>query len=180
MSALKFPVSIPSPASADGTLLPAVLAGLIGLLALVRLALPSPVELPDAGFIRPLRLPPLVVAPVTADPLILSRPLFSPGRREAGVGGVADKGAALEGARAVGFVRVKGAASAMLQAPDGSVAMVRPGSSYKGWRIVEVQRTHVLALRGAETVRLPIEASAPPTPAAEPGSEEEDQQEETE
>ncbi len=177
MFALKSPVSIPRPASADGTWLPAVLAALLGLLALARLVLPSPVELPDAGVIRPLRLPPLVVAPVTADPEIVSRPLFAPGRRDAGVGGVADKGAALEGARAVGFIRVRGAARAFLQAPDGSVAAVSPGSLYKGWRIVGVDRREVIALRGAETVRLPIEASIPPTPPAT-NSDEEQQEEE--
>jgi hypothetical protein len=176
MSALKFPVPIPPPASGDGTRLPALLAGLLGLLALVRLALPAPVELPDAGFIRPLRLPPLLVAPVTVAPEILSRPLFAPGRREAGIAGVADKGAALEGARAVGFIRVRGAARAFLQAPDGSVTAVSPGSQYRGWRIVAVDRGQVIALRGAETVRLPVEASTPPLPAAT-GSEDEDTQE---
>lgn len=177
MFALKFPVPIPRPASAEGTLLPALLAGLFGLLLLVRLVWPMTIPLPDAAVIRPLRLAPLIIVPLVADPEITQRPLFAPGRREIAGSGVADRSAALEGARAVGVIRVRGATRVFLQAPDGSVASVGLGGGYKGWRIVQIDRSRIVAIRGAETATLTVTASAPPAPATADPSEEEQEEE---
>lgn len=166
MCVLKSPVSIPPPASAEGTLLPALLAGLFVLLLVVQLAWPTSVALPDAEVIRPLRLKPLVVDPVAANPVITQRPLFAPGRRETTVPGVADKAAPLEGARAIGIIKVRGAPRAFLQAPEGPVTSVGLGGSYKGWRIVQIDRGQIVAIKGAETATLAVTSSAPPPPAA--------------
>lgn len=178
MSALKSPVPIPRPASADGTLLPALLAGLFGLLFIVRLAWPVAITLPDAAVIRPMRLAPITIVPLVADPVITQRPLFAPGRRETVVAGVADKSAPLEGARAIGVISVKGRPRVFLQAPDGTVASVGLGGSYKGWRIVQISRGQVTAIRGAETASLMIMASAPPLPATADASDEAQEEEE--
>jgi hypothetical protein len=158
--------------------LPALLAGLFALLLVARLAWPMPVELPDVGVIRPLRLPPLMVVPLRADPEITQRPLFAPGRRETGNPGVADKAAALEGARAIGVIRLKGTPRVFVQAPDGTVTSVGLGGLYKGWRIVQIDRGQIIAIRGAETATLAVTASAPPRPptASDEAQEEEEPQ----
>lgn len=179
MSALKSPVSIPLPRRADRTLLPAALLALLVLLLAVQLLLPSAVALPDAGLARPLRLPPLVVAPRPADPLIALRPLFAPGRSETFEPGVANKAAPLEGARAVGVITTRGGASRLfLQAADGSIVRLAPGNSYRGWRLVRIGPAEAQFIRGAASVTLPITASAPPVSA--PPATAEEPEEETE
>ena len=179
MSALKSPVHIPPPRRAERTLLPAALAALLALLLVVQLAVPSPVELPDAAVARPLRLLPLPLPALLASPIIGLRPLFAPGRREnstPGTSAVADKAVALEGARAVGIIRVRGAARVFLQAPDGTVIPVNLGGRYKGWRLVRTDTRSVVVTRGAERATLTVSASAPPVAPRAENSEEEEQQ----
>lgn len=159
---LKFPVHIPPPRRAERTLLPAALAALLALLLAMQLAVPSNLVLPDIGVGRPLRLAPLIVAPLLADAEITRRPLFAPGRRETAAVGNADKATPLEGARAVGAIGVRGAVRVFLQAPDGRITRVGIGSSYRGWRLVRIAAGQLLFLRGADSVSLPITASAPP------------------
>lgn len=177
MSALKFPASIPLPRRADRTLLPAALLALLVLLLAVQLLLPSSVELPDAGLARPLRLRPLVVAPLAADPVIALRPLFAPGRTESFEPGAANKAAPLEGARAVGVIATRGGAARLfLQAADGSLVRLAPGNSYRGWRLVRLTPSEAQFVRGTQGVTLPITASVPPVsapsaPAEEPEEE---------
>lgn len=163
---LKFPVPIPPPRRADRTLLPAALTALLGLLLVVQLAVPSPVELADVGFARPLRLAPLVVPALAADPEIAARPLFSPRRRDSVEVGVADKAAPLEGARIVGIVTVRGRARLFVQALDGRVTPVALGGSYKGWQLVRIDAGQVLAVRGAERAVLAVSPSAAPVATA--------------
>ncbi len=157
---MKFPVHIPPPRRAERTLLPAALAALAGLLLAVQLAVPSNVALPDIAVGRPLRLAPLVVAPMLADAEITRRPLFAPGRHE--TAGIADKTAPLEGARAVGVISIRNAVRVFLQAPDGQVTPVGIGGGYRGWRLVRIAAGQLLFVRGADSIALPITASAPP------------------
>jgi len=162
MFELKFPVHIPPPRRAEQTLLPAALVALLGLLLAVQLAAPSSVAFPDFVVGRSLRLAPLVVAPLLVDAEITQRPLFAPGRHETAVDGIADRAAPLEGARVVGAISIRGAVSIFLQAPDGQVTSVRLGGRYRGWRLMRIAGGQSLFLRGAESVSLPITASAPP------------------
>lgn len=170
MSVLKFPARIPPPRRADGTLLPAALVALLGLLLGLQLALPSPIVLPESGVSRPLRLAPLAPRPVVVDPQITQRPLFAPNRREtvsAAGPGVAAKAAALAGARVVGVVTVRGQARIFLAAPDGRISAVGLGGRYRGWRLVRIDGSQLTVARGAETAILGVGAAAavPPAPA---------------
>lgn len=178
MSVLKFPARIPPPRRADGTLLPAALAALLGVVLVVQLALPSPIALPDVGVSRPLRLAPLAVRPVVIDPAITARPLFAPNRREflspAALGG-ADRSVALEGARVVGVTAVRGATRVFLAAPDGRITAVPLGGRYRGWRLVRIGGNELTVVRGAETAVLGVGA-APAAPAVPADAETEEEQ----
>ena len=178
MSVLKFQLPIPPPRRADATLLPAALAALLGLLLVVQLALPSPVELPEVELTPPIRLRPLPVVPAVADPAIVARPIFAPGRREfvAPAGGAAaDRAAPLEGARPVGVLTVRGAARVFLQAPDGRVEVVGRGGGYRGWTVTDIGSGRIAVRRGGERATLAVTASAPPR-AATPDKPEDDPQ----
>ncbi len=165
MSVLKFQVPFPPPRRAERTLLPAALTALLGVLLAVQLAAPRPIALPDAGFSRPLRLPPLPVRMPRADPEIALRPLFAPGRRETPVAGTGDKLSALGGARVVGIIAVRGTVRVFVQAADGHVSPVGIGSSYDGWQVIAADPARgVTAVRGAQRATVPVTASAPPRP----------------
>ncbi len=179
MFVLKFPVRIPPPRRAERTWLPAALAALLGLVLVMQLALPSTVDLPDAGLVRPLRplrLPQLAFGATVVDPAVSARPLFAPGRRENADAVVAARQAPLEGARAVGVIMVRSNARVFLQAPDGKVTPVGPGGSYRGWRLVRIRPDQLLFARGAETAAIALTASAPPVAAAATETPEEEPQ----
>lgn len=175
MSVLKFPAFIPPPRRADRTLLPAALTALLAMVLLVQLLLPQPIDLPEAGVARPLRLAPLVVPGVVADPAIALRPLFAPRRQETVEPGVANVAAPLEGARAVGLISARGAVRLFIEAPDGRISRIGIGGVYRGWRLVRVT-PEPMFVRGTETAALPITASVPPVaPAADEAPEEDPQ-----
>jgi len=157
---LKFPVPIPR--RADRTLLPATLAALLVLSFVLQLMSPVQLALPEVGIVAPFRLLPTKLGVVVADDEILARPLFNPTRREGADPGVVDSAAPLEGARAVGVITARGVVRVFLQAPDGQVTTLGPGSSYRGWRFMRVSGGQLVFNRGGETLTLPISASAPP------------------
>lgn len=165
MCVLKSPVSFPPPRRADRTLLPAALTALLTVLLVGQFLLPSAVELPDAPFVRPLRLAPLVVPRVTVDPAFLARPLFAPNRRDDAGTTEVSKASPLEGARAVGIISTRRAARVFLQAPDGTVSRIAIGGVYRGWRLVRITPNPTF-VRGIETAVLPVVASAPPVAPA--------------
>ncbi len=176
MFALKFPPRIPPPRRADRTLLPAALAALLTLLFAAQLVAPMTVELPDAGLTRPMRLPPLAVLPVIADPDIAARPLFAPGRRDVAAPGVADKTAPLGGTHFVGMASAGRGLQLFLQAPDGRVTQTGVGAIYDGWRIVRADRAGLFVTRGAEAATVPISSSVPPVKPRGPAEPPEEEQ----
>lgn len=135
----------------------------------LQLALPRRVDFPDAGIIRPFRLDELAAAPLRADPVIVSRALFSPTRGAAlpaGTGSAAAPQAPLGGASAAGIVRRHGTVTAFLQV-NGSVIGLGLGATYRGWTLVRAGADGLSFRRGREQLVLPLAAAAA-APAAAP------------
>lgn len=179
MSALKSLPPFPRPSRADRTLLPAALAALLAVSVVALLVLPTALELPEAGLVAPLRLPPLIVATAPADPSIAARTLFTPTRSDSGV---ARPGATptvaplpLGGARIVGTSSVGGRARVFVEATNGKVRALGLGSVYLGWRLSRVGSDSVEFGRGGQRLRLTVGAAAAAPAATEAASEEEPQ-----
>lgn len=155
-----FPRRIPRPERADGTVLAALLAVLLAVMLAAQLVLPQdrPVlpDVPPAA----LRGGPAQIAAVSADPVLGRRSIFQP-TQLANAG--ADAGGAaigpLDGAVPAGIVRVRGAARLVLQTPDGKSVTLRPGQSWRGWRLARIGSEDVRFTRGAETVTLGLGAA---------------------
>lgn len=169
----RFPFSLPprgSPAR-----FPALLAPLLGLLAVVQVLLPARVDLPPAGAPARLALPALPDAPGTVGvpPALAGRALFAP----SGTGG-ADSGAApdpLGGTMIAGTLRRGGALVAVVQTPDGRVRYVPRGGAVAEWRIVGLdQGAARLGRASGETLTVPYgsRAVAPAGRSTNPSAEE--------
>lgn len=162
------------PARADGTVLPAALAALLGAMALAQLAWTDPVELPEAGPIGG-GTPALAVADPGSrgvPPALGSRALFSPaatpGSGQAQAAADPLGGAAVLGAVGVGRTRY------LVVQQNGAARRVAIGGSVAGWRVIGVSDSAALLARGRERLTRPFGAG---TPASGPEAEtsEEDQ-----
>lgn len=147
-------------------MLPALLVVLLAVLLAYQAVLPRevpvPLDLPPARVTRLADLP----APASARYSILDqRSIFAP--LAAAAGADAGEGAAnappplpLDGAVVAGIVRVRGAARLVLQSPEGRSITLRPGQSYRGWRLLGIASDSGRFRRGGETIRLEIGAEA--------------------
>lgn len=178
MFVLRFRLPIPPPRRGDATWLPAGLTALLVMFLFVQLALPSPVELPEVVFDRPVRLRPPVIDQAVADPAIVTRPIFAPGRRESAAepGTVPDRAAPLDGARAVGVMAVRGTVRAFLQDSAGRTQAIGRGEIYHGWVVIAIDSNRIAVRRGAAAATLPVTASVAPVPPAAPTNRSEDPQ----
>ena len=151
---MKFQVRFPRPSRDNGTLLPALLAGVLVLMVALQFALPAEVELPlQIGQAAPARLAVREVSRVVPDPIIARSALFAPGR--GGGGNVASAGP-LDGAVAVGMVRGRGFARALLQQSDGSAVSVPVGGGYRGWRLAGLNKDYAIFTRDGERIAMPF------------------------
>jgi hypothetical protein len=153
MFVLKFQAPLSRPSRADRTLLPAVLSALLALMVALQFALPAANPLlSEAGRLVQPRLAAQVAGIAVADPVILQRALFAPGRgggKAAGVG-------PLDGAAFVGIVRGRGFARAVLQRPDGQAASIPVGGGYRGWRLVALGQERAVFIRDGVRYAAPI------------------------
>lgn len=163
-----FPLRIPRPERAEGTVLAVLLAALLAVMLCAQLVLPR--ERPALADVPPVaaRQPAPQIAAISADPVLSRRSIFQP-TRLAGAGGQAAAAPAgpLEGAVPAGIVRVRGAARLLLQTPDGQSVTLRPGQSYRGWRLVSIGSNNVRFRRGGEAITLGLGAA---TSYSYPGS----------
>jgi hypothetical protein len=151
---LKFQARFPRPSRDNGTLLPALLAGVLVLMVALQFALPAEVELPpQIGQAAPARIAAREISRVVSDPAIARRALFTPGR--GGTGSVASAGP-LDGAVAVGMVRGRGFARALLQQSDGRAVSVPIGGGYRGWRLAGLNKDYAIFTRDGERVAMPF------------------------
>lgn len=154
------PLRIPRPERADGTVLAALLAALLVVLLCAQAVLPQdrPAQ-PDVPAVAALPSTPTIAA-VSADPLLTRRAIFQPTRLAAGGPGLAGVPVGpLDGAVPAGIVQVRGAARLILQTPDGNSVTLRPGQSYRGWRLTRIGNDEVRFARGGETVNLALGAA---------------------
>lgn len=120
----------------------------------LQFALPAEVELPpQIGKAAPARFATREIARVVPDPIIVRSALFTPGR--GGSGSVAAAGP-LDGAVAVGMVRGRGFARALLQQSDGSAVSVPVGGGYRGWRLAGLNKDYAIFTRDGERVAMPF------------------------
>lgn len=170
----------PRPSRADASLLPAILAAWLALMALAQAAMTGPVALPPmlsvaaGGRSAFLADPPGGGVPAR----LRDRPLFAPSAVTAGTGG-SDGAAApdpLGGYVFAGSIRVGRAVRAIVQTPDGAIRRVAPGARVAGWRLLAVGAEGVVLARGAERLRLGYGAGrAAGSGDDEAGDEQEDQ-----
>jgi hypothetical protein len=172
MSGLMSPLRIPRPERAEGTVLAALLAVLLGVMLCAQAVLPQDrPALPDVPAVAARASTPQIAA-VSADPVLARRAIFQPTRLAgAGADAAGVLAGPLDGAVPAGIVRVRGAARLVLQTPDGKSVTLRPGQSYRGWRLSRIGTDEVRFMRGAESVTLSLGAidlysypgSAPPS-----------------
>lgn len=122
----------------------------------LQFALPPEVELVSApGRVIARPLPEREPGRTLADPIILRDALFTPVR-----GGTAkadaESKAPLDGARAVGIVRVRGFARVVMQDSEGTPATISIRNTYRGWTLVAIGRDSATFVRGKERLVLPL------------------------
>ncbi len=153
---MKFQARFPRPSRDSGTLLPALLSGVLALMVALQFALPAEVELPlQIGQAVPARIATSEVARVVSNPVIMRNALFTPSRGGSGGGNVATAGP-LDGAVVVGTVRGRGFARALLQQSDGSSIAVPLGGGYRGWRLAGLNRDAAIFTRDGERIAMPF------------------------
>ena len=141
-------------------MLAALLAVLLVVLLCTQAVLPPdrPAQ-PDVPAVAARPSTPTIVA-VSADPVLTRRAIFQPIRLASGGADAALVPVGpLEGAVPAGIVQVRGAARLILQTPDGNSVTLRPGQSWRGWRLTRIGRDEVRFARGGETVTLGLGAA---------------------
>lgn len=165
---------IPRPRSADGTLLPALLVGLLtGLLALQLVLVGPDVSAPEHGAapIRRAVAPPPVMESVVPAKIITDRPIFTPQRAMARGG---PQGDPLAGAQVSGAWSVGGRTNLVLRRADGGTRTVRVGQTVNQWVLAAVTAEGARFARNGKTLLVPFGAATPQSaPAENPQSEEE-------
>lgn len=135
--------------------MPALLCGVLVLMLALQFALPADDELPaEVRRVVPARASQNGISRVVPDPVIVSNPLFSPGRGGGGGANVAAATGPLDGATFAGIIRGRGFARAVLQQNDGSPVSVAVGGSYRGWRLVSLTAASAIFSRDGERVVL--------------------------
>lgn len=153
------PPPIPRPERAEGTVLAALLAVLLAMMLIAQFVLPHDrPALPDMpqGAVR---AESARIAAVSAEPVLARRSIFQPTRLGGSADGAGLPSGPLDGAFPAGIVRVRGAARLVLQTPDGKSVTLRPGQSWKGWRLTRIGSDDVRFRRGGETVTLDLGAA---------------------
>jgi hypothetical protein len=155
-----FPRPFPRPERAEGTVLAALLAVLLAVMLVAQAVMPS--ERPPLPDVPPamLRAGPVPVAAITADPALARRSIFAPTRLTlAGPAGAGVVAGPLDGAIPAGIVRVRGAPRLVLQTPDGKSVTLRPGETWRGWRLERIGRDDVRFARAGESITLALGAN---------------------
>lgn len=170
---LRFP--IPAPRSDEGTLVPAVLLGLLIIMMALQFWLARSEETVPAGESLPVRMaykPPRITA-VAVAPAILTQPIFSP-TRAAGSG--ATSGDLLEGSQIIGAWSQGRQARLVLRKPDGNSVTIRLGQVVNGWQLAGITSEGARFARSGDTALIHFGASAPQSQSNDENQSEEEQQ----
>ena len=157
-------------------MLPAVLVGLLLLLAMLQFSLAGSVSLPPQGEAIG-RIAARYAAPhvaiVVVPQVIMDQPIFSPSRTMGG--GAAQEADPLQGAVVAGAISVHGRSRVLLRRPDGLPISIAPGGKYGGWQLVGETHEGARFRRDRETIVIPYGASAPPAAVQTSEDQEEEQ-----
>lgn len=171
MSSFRFP----RPRSDDGTILPALLVGVLTVTLAVQLVLTSPGEPEPADTVvraavgRSVAAPPLRAAVV--DPAIRARPIFAPSRSDASSAAASDP---LAGAQVAGSWSVGRQTILVLRLADGRTRNLHVGQSVNQWTLAAVAAEGARFVQGGQRIVVPYGATAPQAAATDdPPSEEE-------
>ncbi|WP_375287651.1 hypothetical protein [Sphingomonas sp.] len=173
---LRFRPALPArPSRADGTLLPAMLAGVLLLVLLTQFVLTDTVPLPEGGPIGAGALMPRLSdpSPRGVPAAVLGRPIFAPTDDVVSEDGdEAGESNVLGGAAIVGSIGV-GRARVAVVTEGGRIRRVGVGGSIAGWRLAAITQEGVVLTRGGERLERPFTAGdlpdapeAPEAPAA--------------
>lgn len=145
------------PSRADGTLLPALLALVLAVLAVVQLAT-GPEALPAERFGR-IVVPAVhhrAEPPVEIDPVILRAAIFTPAHGTGTDGTPPASLGPLGDAAPVGITRTRGGTRVILQRGDGAIIRLAIGGRYRDWRLIGVARDAVRFAGPGGDVRIPL------------------------
>jgi len=145
------------PSRADGTLLPALLALLLAVLAAVQLAIGP--EAPPAERYGRIVVPAVqhrAEPPVVIDPVILRAAIFTPGRGSGGDGAPPAPLGPLGDAAPVGITRTRGGTRVILQRGDGAIIRLAIGARYREWRLIGVTSDAVRFAGPGGSVQVPL------------------------
>jgi hypothetical protein len=141
----------------------------LALLLGIQLVLPSQTTLPDVQSRLPRRTRPVQAPPLPEYAEILNAPVFAPDRKPSVSGGTAQ--AAASGFTVLGLAAGRGVGAAVLKGPDGATHVARPGDTISGWRLVSMDRNHLVLEREGRrlSVGFDPEHPAPAGPAGAAG-----------
>lgn len=171
---MKFLLSLAKPTRANHALAPALCATALALGILLQLALTVDVEMSDesaSGGRTRAEMPPITGQ--FAPPILLERPVFSPGRTAKNATDQAIH-APLGGATVAGTVSVKGRSHAVIQRPDGVIVRLAVGGRYAGWRLRSLSSTGAIFDQGGQ--RLSMTFGVAPAQTATQTAENEEEQ----
>ena len=171
---MKYRLSLAKPTNANRALVPALCASALALSFVLQLALTGAVEMPDeswSGGHPSAKMP--SIAGQFVPPILLQRPVFSPGRTATSVADQAVQ-APLGGAVVAGTVSVRGRSYAVVQRPDGVIRRLAVGGRYAGWRLRSLSSTGAVFDRGAQRLAL-VFGVAPAQTATQMAENEEEQ-----
>ena len=144
------------PTHADGTLLPAVLALLLALLAGFQLATGGDDPLPETyGRVVMPTVPVRRLVAVAADPVVVRAAVFATVRNKDRAGAPASLGP-LGDAVPVGVTRGRGVTHVILQRADSSIVALPVGGQYRGWRVAAVAGDGVRFIGDSGSVTIPL------------------------
>lgn len=169
----RFP--IPRPHSDDGTLVPALLVGLLTGMLVLQLVLPGsgdPPPSPDGEQFHFSATVAPAIGPVIPARIILERPVFSP-QRTVSNGADADP---LSGAQVAGAWSTGGRANLILRLPNGSTRTIRVGQATDRWVLAAVTNEGARFARDGRTVLVPFGTAAPQDATSQDSQPEEENQ----
>jgi hypothetical protein len=144
-------------------MLPAALALVLALAAIVQLIFSSGSDLPTGGVgmggASRLILP--AAKPAAIPPEIMARPLFAPRVAPAEAGADQAAGNALGGSVIAGSVAIRGRSWLFVRHADGRIERLGLGAVISGWRIAAIGRSDVRLIRAGKTMNVPYGAAAP-------------------
>ena len=171
----RFP--IPRPHSDDGTLVPALIVGLLTGMLVLQLVLPGTgdsLSSPDGDQFRFSATAAPAIGPVIPARIILARPVFSPQRTVAN--GVAADADPLSGAQVAGAWSTGGRANLILRQPNGGTRTIRVGQAINRWVLAAVTNEGARFAHDGKTVLVPFGTAAPQDATSQDSQPEEENQ----